>query len=351
MKDLIRDNIKNLIPYSCARDEFSGVAEVYLDANENYYDYSGKGYNRYPDPHCMELREQIQNKMGLPTINTVIGNGSDELIDNLIRIFCEPNKDSILIMPPTYGAYKVFSDINAVEVKSLLLKEDFLIDLEEFKKFSIINKEDGNSCKLAFICSPNNPTGESQDISVIEDMAKSFGGMLIIDEAYAEFSDKVSATSLINKYPNIVVLKTFSKCYGLAGARVGIMVSSSELCSVMNSVKAPYNVGFPSQRAALDLLKKHDEIIRERDEVVIRRDEYFTKFLTLEIVEKVYKSDANFLLMKTKDSNKICSILQSKGIIIRNRNKVIHCENCVRITIGSKSECERVYKEMSEIVL
>lgn len=351
MKELLRENIKNLIPYSCARDEFSGVAEVYLDANENYYDYSGKGYNRYPDPNCKELRELIQSKLGISSINTVIGNGSDELIDNLIRIFCNPKEDSVLIMPPTYGAYKVFSDVNDIEVKTLALNKDFSINMDKFKAFSVENQKSGNSCKIAFICSPNNPTGEAQDISVIEELAKSFKGILIIDEAYAEFSKKESAISLISKYSNIVVLKTLSKCFGLAGARVGIMVASSELCAIMNKVKAPYNVGIPSQRAAIELLNRYDEIMIERDEVVCRRDKYFSKFLNLDIVEKVYKSDANFLLMKTKDSNEICNILKSKGIIIRNRNNDLHCENCIRITIGSKIECERVYKEMSEIVL
>jgi histidinol-phosphate aminotransferase len=351
MRELIRDNIKNLVPYSCARDEFSGEAEIYLDANENYFDYSGKGYNRYPDPHCTTLREQIALKMNLPLKNTVIGNGSDELIDNLIRIFCEPNRDSILIMPPTYGAYKVFSDVNAVSVESLLLNNDFSIDMKGFSEFSKRNKENNNSCKLAFVCSPNNPTGEAQDIETIELLAKDFGGILIVDEAYSDFSDKESAITLIDKYPNIVVLKTFSKCFGLAGARVGIMVASSELCSVMNAIKAPYNVGIPSQMAALELLENSDKIKAQRDEIIKRRNEYSIKFSNLDIVEKVYKSDANFLLMKTKDSNKICSILQSKGIIIRNRNKDIHCQNCVRITIGSQYECERVYKEMEEIVL
>lgn len=351
MEKYLRENIKNLVPYSCARDEFTGVAEVYLDANENFFDYSDLGYNRYPDPHCLELRLEIEKKMNLPIINTVIGNGSDELIDNLIRIFCEPHKDSILVMPPTYGAYKVFSDVNAVECKTLPLNSDFTIDYDGFYNISEKNKKGEDNCKIAFICSPNNPTGESQNIEDIEAMASKFNGIIVVDEAYAEFSDKESATSLVDKYKNLVVLKTFSKCWGLAGARLGIMVASKEICEIMNRVKAPYNVGIPAQKAGLNQLSHSIEILSERDTLVDRRNEYFNKFATLDVVEKVYPSDANFLLMKTKDSTKICKLLQDKGIIIRNRNKDLHCSNCVRITIGSVEECNRVFKELSEIKL
>jgi histidinol-phosphate aminotransferase len=351
MIEYVRKNIRELVPYSCARDEFTGVAEVYLDANENFYDYSEAGYNRYPDPLCKELRLEIEQKMNLPFDNTVIGNGSDELIDNLIRIFCEPNKDSILIMPPTYGAYKVFSDVNSVECKTLPLNEDFSINMDGFFDISKSNEKSLNKCKIAFICSPNNPTGESQSIENIEKMVSNFDGMVVIDEAYAEFSNKESAVTLVEKYDNLVVLKTFSKCWGLAGARLGIMVANKEMCALMNKVKAPYNVGIPAQQAGLNQLKSSTAILNERDELVKRREEYRIKFATLDIVEKVYDSDANFLLMKTKDSNKICSLLQEKGIIIRNRNKDLHCKNCIRITIGSVEECKSVFKEMSEIKL
>jgi len=351
MKEFLRKNIRELVPYSCARDEFTGTAEVYLDANENFYDYSDFGYNRYPDPLCKELRLEIEWKMNLPFDNTVIGNGSDELIDNLIRMFCEPNRDSILVMPPTYGAYKVFSDVNAVECKTLPLNEDFSIDLEGFLEISNSNKESINQCKVAFVCSPNNPTGESQSLQTIEDMASIFEGILVVDEAYAEFSDKESATTLVKKYDNLVVLKTFSKCWGLAGARLGIIVANKDLCELMNKVKAPYNVGIPAQKAGLDQLKFSDEILKDRDKVVQRREDYSLKFSSLDIVEKVYESDANFLLMKTKDSNKICNILQEKAIVIRNRTNDLNCKNCIRITIGSDEECQRVFKELSEIKL
>lgn len=349
MKEFLRNNIKELVPYSCARDEFTGSAEVYLDANENYYDYSNFGYNRYPDPLCKELRLEIERKMNIPFDNTVIGNGSDELIDNIIRIFCEPNQDSILIMPPTYGAYKVFSDINAVKCKTLPLNKDFSIDYNGLLNISNKNKNSINKCKVAFVCSPNNPTGEAQSLKTIEKIINNFDGIIVIDEAYAEFSDKQSAVSLVNKYENLIVLKTFSKCWGLAGARLGIMVASRNLCYVMNKVKAPYNVGMPSQKAGIDQLKFSAEILEERDGIIARRNDYSLKFASLDIIEKVYNSDANFLLMKTKDSNKICKVLQDKGIIIRNRTNDLYCDNCVRITIGSEEECNIVFKELSEI--
>jgi len=351
MKELLRDNIRDLVPYSCARDEFTGEAEVYLDANENFFDYLGDGYNRYPDPLCRDLRVEIEKKMNLPFKNTVIGNGSDELIDNLIRIFCEPKKESILIMPPTYGAYKVFADVNDVACRELPLNKDFSIDIDGFNNFSKLNSDSTDRCKIAFVCSPNNPTGEAQSNEVISELASSFSGILVVDEAYGEFSDKESAVDLIDKYPNIVVLKTFSKCWGLAGARLGIMVADEYICEVMNKVKAPYNVGIPAQKAGLEQLSKSKDILIERDDVIKRRNEYFEKFKKLDIVEKVYDSDANFLLMKTKNSDQICKELQKKGIIIRNRNKDLHCRNCVRITIGSEEECKRVFDSMSEINL
>lgn len=345
IKDLIRKNIRELTPYSCARDEFNGVAKVFLDANENYKSYSQFNYNRYPDPHCTLLRKELEKKLNLPFDKTVIGNGSDELIDNLIRSFCEPKEDKIAIMNPTYGAYKVFADINDVETISINYKKSFEIDFELLKK--TINEE--SNLKLLFICSPNNPTGRAEEIETIEKILNIFNGVVIVDEAYAEFSDKESSVNLIDKYDNLVVLKTLSKCFAAAGIRSGIMIANSEIVSVINKMKAPYNVSSSTQLEALKILENSDEIYKQRDEVKKRREEYFNLFKSLDIVKKIYESDANFLLMEVNDSTELCKKLQKKKIIIRNRSKDLYLNNCVRITIGSEEECLSVYNAIKEI--
>lgn len=345
IKNLLRKNIRDLTPYSCARDEFSGVAEVFLDANENYKSYSNHDFNRYPDPHCTLLRKKLDEKLGLPFENTVIGNGSDELIDNLIRSFCEPKEDKIIIMKPTYGAYKVFADINDVETLFVNYKENFEINLELLKE--TIEKE--SNLKLLFICTPNNPTGRAEDLSTIEKIVQMFKGIVIIDEAYGEFSSKESSVQLVNKYENLVVLKTLSKCFAAAGIRAGILIANTEIVEVINNMKAPYNVSSSTQIEALNILEKTDTIFKERDEIIERRNRYFNKFKELSYVKKVFDSDANFLLMEVKDSNYLCKRLQEKKIIIRNRTKDLYLNNCVRITIGSEEECLAVFKAIEEV--
>ncbi|MGD1822689.1 MAG: histidinol-phosphate transaminase [Pleomorphochaeta sp.] len=345
IKDLLRKNIRELTPYSCARDEFSGVAEVFLDANENYKSYSDLEYNRYPDPHCSLLRKELESRLDLPFNNTVIGNGSDELIDNIIRSFCEPKEDKIIIMNPTYGAYKVFADINDVETVNVNYRTDFEIDFEALENTIKSN----TNLKLLFVCSPNNPTGKAEDIETIEKLLKLFNGVVIVDEAYAEFSDKDSSVKLINKYENLIVLKTLSKCFAAAGIRAGIMVANEEIIEVINNMKAPYNVSSSTQIEALKILKNSDEIYKQRDEVILRRNKYFDIFKSLKTVKKIYKSDANFILMEVEDSTSLCKKLQEKKIIIRNRTKDLYLKNCVRITIGSEAECETVYNAIKEI--
>ncbi len=345
IRDLLRDNIRELTPYSCARDEFSGVADVFLDANENYKSYSIFDYNRYPDPHCTLLRKELEKKLKLPFENTVIGNGSDELIDNLIRSFCEPKRDKIIIMNPTYGAYKVFADINNVETINVPYTPNFDIDFKALK--DKINEE--SNLKLLFICSPNNPTGKSEKIETIEEIIKLFKGVVIVDEAYAEFSTNESSVKLIDKYENLVVLKTLSKCFAAAGIRAGIMITNTEIVNVINSMKAPYNVSSSTQIEALKILENSDTIYKQRDEVIERRDNYFNIFKSLKSVKKIYLSDANFLLMEVEDSTELCKKLQEKKIIIRNRTNDLYLKNCVRITIGSEEECNRVYKAIEEI--
>jgi histidinol-phosphate aminotransferase len=345
IKNLLRKNIRELTPYSCARDEFNGVADVFLDANENYKTYSSFDFNRYPDPHCTTLRKSLEKNLNLPFDNTVIGNGSDELIDNLIRSFCEPKEDKIILMNPTYGAYKVFADINNVKTVFVNYKTNFEID------FDLLNKtiEKEGLVKLLFICSPNNPTGKAENIEDIEKIVKDFKGIVVVDEAYGEFSNKESCVQLVKKYENLVVLKTLSKCFAAAGIRAGIMISNEEIVQVINNMKAPYNVSASTQLEALKILEKSEIIFKQRDEVIKRRDIYFDKFNELSYVKKVYPSDANFLLMEVIDSNYLCKILQDKKIIIRNRTKDLYLKNCVRITIGSEAECETVYNAIKEL--
>ncbi len=345
IRDLIRQNIRDLSPYSCARDEFSGVAEIYLDANENYKTYSINDYNRYPDPHCILLREKLDEKLGLPFSKTVIGNGSDELIDNLIRTFCEPKEDKIIIMNPTYGAYKVFADINNVETVFVNYKPSFEIDFELLR--TVISKE--KNLKILFICSPNNPTGKAENYKTIEEIIKIFNGIVIVDEAYGEFSEQKSCVELISKYDNLVVLKTLSKCFAAAGIRAGIMVANEEIVKVINNMKAPYNVSASTQKEALNILEKSEQIFRQRDEIIERRNRYIKKFETLDFVKKVYKSSANFILLEVIDSGYLCKKLQNDKIIIRNRTKDLYLKNCVRITIGSEEECLAVYNAIKEV--
>lgn len=345
IRDLIRQNIRDLSPYSCARDEFSGVAEIYLDANENYKTYSINDYNRYPDPHCTLLREKLDEKLGLPFSKTVIGNGSDELIDNLIRTFCEPKEDKIIIMNPTYGAYKVFADINNVETVFVNYKPSFEIDFELLR--TVISKE--KNLKILFICSPNNPTGKAENYKTIEEIIKIFNGIVIVDEAYGEFSEQKSCVELISKYDNLVVLKTLSKCFAAAGIRAGIMVANEEIVKVINNMKAPYNVSASTQKEALNILEKSEQIFRQRDEIIERRNRYIKKFETLDFVKKVYKSSANFILLEVVDSGYLCKKLQNDNIIIRNRTKDLYLKDCVRITIGSEEECLAVYNAIKEV--
>jgi len=345
MKELLRDNIRNLVPYSCARDEFSGEADVYLDANENWREFINLDtINRYPDPVCTALRKKIEQVMLLPFENTVIGNGSDEIIDNLVRMFCNPGKDSIVILPPTYGAYKVFADVNNVQALEIPLLSDFTLDMDAIKK---VGAEQDPTKKLLFCCSPNNPTGNAYSLDTIEEICKSFPNIVVVDEAYVDFSDKGTAVSLLSKYPNLVVLRTFSKCWALAGARVGILVASSEICQTMRAMKYPYNVGLPSQRAALHALNEADAVRKELENIKTVRNEYSKKFQTLSCVTEVYPSDANFLLIKTVDATALWHYLTEKKIIVRNRTTQLHCENCLRIAIGSEEECRQVYEALA----
>ncbi len=346
IKSLMRENIVSLDPYRCARDEFEGSAEVYLDANESwrkYVDFDGD-INRYPDPRSSLVRRAIEEVLGLPYEKTIVGNGSDEIIDLLFRIFCNPGKDNVLLLGPTYGAYKVFASINDVKVNVVPLDRNFLPDVAEVK-----SAIDRYSPKLVFICSPNNPTGNSIPLETIRKIASYNSAITVVDEAYGEFSSESSAAPLVSENERVVLMKTLSKAWGLAGARVGICMCSEELHDAMYNVKYPYNLGLPSQMAALKVLANAESVRRGIEYTIEERKRLVSLLEKSSKVVKVFPSDANFLLVKVTDADSIYRGLQQKGVIVRNRSRELNCENCLRITVGSVEEDDRLIAALEEL--
>lgn len=351
MENLIRANIANLTPYSSARNEFTGEAEVYLDANENWQGFvSLEGANRYPDPQATAVREKIETVLGLPFAHTVIGSGSDELIDNLIRIFCEPRADSILVMNPTYGAYRVFADVNDVAVHSVDLTEEFQIDLAALTRFLEDERasREGGRLKIIFICSPNNPTANAFGLETIERICTLFDGIVVVDEAYQDFSSAESATALLSRFERLVVLRTLSKCWGLASARVGIAVSSARIISLITRMKYPYNVGGPSQALALEALSRAEDVAEGRRAIIEERERMREALSNIACIQRVFPSDANFLLVRVTDAQSLYRFLAGRGIIIRDRSSQTHCAGCLRFTVGSREENERLLAALKE---
>jgi len=345
VKDLMRDNIRALDPYRCARDEFSGSAEVYLDANESWRNYINfEDVNRYPDPHSMAVRELVEEKLGLKKERTIVGNGSDELIDLLFRIFCDPGKDCCLLLPPTYGAYKVFAAINDVKVELCpLKKEEFSLDED-----AIIKAIDEKKPKLLFICSPNNPTGNAMNLDAIGRIASHNPAITVVDEAYFEFSDKGSATKIADKNERVVVLRTLSKCWASAGARVGIAYTSEEIHETLYNVKYPYNLSLPSQMTAIKALMQRESVLDGAKYTKKERARLSEELGSLGL--KAFPSDSNFLLVRVKGAERVYKELQKMGIIVRNRSKELNCESCLRITVGSKEENDRLLSALGEIL-
>ena len=333
LNNLLRENIKKLIPYSSARDEFKGEAQIFLDANENSFGSPlTKWYNRYPDPLQIKVKEKLSEIKGVPVENIFLGNGSDECIDVLLRAFCEPGVDNIIICPPTYGMYEVSANINDVQVKKVPLTPAFQLNL------AAIEEAVDDHTKMIFLCSPNNPTGNSLNREDVETILNNYFGLVVIDEAYINFSRFRSFTQELNDYSNICVLQTLSKAWGLAALRVGIAFASQEIISVMNKIKPPYNINQASQELvlkALDEVEQVNEMIRE---LVKQREELIEQLLKLPVVEKIFPSDANFLLVKTVNARGIYNYLLDKGIVVRDRSKVELCEGCLRITIGTPTE-------------
>jgi len=341
LNNLVRKNIKDLKPYSSARSEFSGVAKVFLDANENSFGSPlTKWYNRYPDPLQWELKKKISTIKNIAPENILLGNGSDECIDLLIRAFCDPQKDNLIICPPTYGMYEVYAHINDVEVKEVPLHPNFQLNLEGLE-----NAIDANT-KLIFFCSPNNPTGNSMDREDIEMVVNNFDGIVVIDEAYINYSRHRSFVAELKDYPNLVVMQTFSKAWGLAALRLGMNFASTDIIDILNKIKPPYNINQATQELALKALDHVDEVNTMIKDTVKERDALVKDLSQLPSVQKIYPSDANFILVKMADATAAFIFLKENGIIVRNRSNVVLCENCLRITVGTPQENEQLVRAL-----
>jgi histidinol-phosphate aminotransferase len=333
LDNLIRNNIKKLVPYSSARDEFKGEAKIFLDANENSYGSPlPKWYNRYPDPLQWKLKEKLSEIKTVPPANIFLGNGSDECIDILFRAFCEPGVDNVIIVPPTYGMYEVSANINDIQIKKISLTNDFQLNLP-----AIEDAVDENT-KMIFLCSPNNPTGNSLRREDVEIILNNYFGLLVIDEAYINFSRQRSFVQELAEYSNLVVLQTLSKAWGLAALRIGMAFASDEIIRIMNKVKPPYNINLASQELALKALEEVDQVNSMIQEIVTERELLVKHLNELQVVEKIYPSDANFILVKMINARIVYDFLLGKGIVVRDRSKVELCEGCLRITIGTTNE-------------
>ena len=339
---LVRANVAALKPYSSARDEFKtqGQEMIFLDANENPND---NGLNRYPDPQQCEVKKELADFREVPVENILLGNGSDEVLDLIFRAFCEPGHDNIITLPPTYGMYKVLADINNIENREVLLNEDFEPDVTQ-----ILNAVDENT-RIIFLCSPNNPSGNSFDEDKVCAILDSFDGLVLIDEAYIDFSNKDSWLKKLEFFPNLIVTQTFSKAFGLAGIRLGALYASEEIIAILNKIKPPYNVNQQTQNQALKSLSDIQNIKSQVSEILKERDRLFEELVEVDFIKKLYPSDANFILLKVDDANRRYDEMIKKGIVLRNRSSQPLCENCLRITVGTKEENSQLIKAFKEL--
>lgn len=337
INDLVRKNIKSLTPYSSARSEFKGEASVFLDANENSFGSPGpENYNRYPDPLQMKLKHAISSVKGLPAGNIFIGNGSDEVIDLAFRIFCEPGRDNVIICPPTYGMYEVSAHINDIAVLKAPLDHEFGLDTD-----AILSIADERS-KILFICSPNNPTGNNMNFRDVELLLNNFPGVVIIDEAYINYSRQRSFIPELLEYPNLLVMQTFSKAWGLAGLRLGMCFASTQVIDLYNKVKPPYNIAVASQELAISSIAQIELVNKWAREAVAQRDYLAERLKNFPFIKEVFPSEANFILVKVDDAAMLYDFLLQNKIIVRNRSKDYNCTNCLRITVGTPLENEMV---------
>ncbi|QXP79135.1 MULTISPECIES: histidinol-phosphate transaminase [Winogradskyella] len=339
LNNLIRDNIKSIKPYSSARDEYKDITDgmVFIDANENPFNTD---VNRYPDPQQTNVKARLSELKRIPINKILLGNGSDEVLDLIFRAFCEPNRDKIITLPPTYGMYDVLANLNAVENIEVELQKDFQPNMDE------ISRAVQTHTKLLFLCSPNNPTANSFDAKKIEELIRNFEGLVIIDEAYIDFSAEESWLSRLEEFPNLIITQTLSKAYGLAGIRLGICYASQEIIAVLNKIKPPYNINQLTQIKALERLNATLVVDNEVKSIILERGILNEALKTIDFVTEVYPSDANFILTKVDDANKRYQQLVEKGIVVRNRTNQPLCENCLRFSVGTKEENETLIQTL-----
>jgi histidinol-phosphate aminotransferase len=343
INNLVRENVLKMKPYSSARDEFKDfdVAQmVFLDANENPFE---NGVNRYPDPQQLSVKSVLATQRNISPNQVLLGNGSDEVLDLLFRAFCEPSTDNVITLPPTYGMYGVLANINNVENKEVLLSSDF-----EPRVDAILDAVTANT-KMLFLCSPNNPTGNSFSDENIVNLLQNFNGLVVIDEAYIDFSKKQSWVNELDEYPNLVITQTLSKAYGLAGIRLGVCYASSQVIAILNKIKPPYNVNELTQKRALLRLADSEKIQMEIDSIIIQREDLLKVLLDVKFVSKIYPTEANFILIKVDDANRRYNELIARGIVIRNRTTQPLCENCLRLTIGTSEENKKLIEALVTI--
>ena len=340
---LVRENVKAMMPYSSARDEFEDFDTadmIFLDANENPYE---NGVNRYPDPQQATVKSVLAAQNGVAKNQILLGNGSDEVLDLLFRAFCEPKIDNVITLPPTYGMYGVLANLNAVENREVLLSNDFQPQLDE-----IMKAVDTNT-KMIFLCSPNNPTGNSFSTESVQYLLNNFNGLVVIDEAYIDFSDKASWIQKIKDYPNLIITQTLSKAYGLAGIRLGICYASAAIIAVLNKIKPPYNVNELTQKRALARLSDSAKIKEEINSIIVQRELLLKVLHEVNFVLKIYPTEANFILIKVDNANQRYDELIAKGIVIRNRTTQPLCENTLRLTVGTEEENKKLIEALQSL--
>jgi histidinol-phosphate aminotransferase len=342
IQDLVRENIKTLQPYSSARDEFEGLKKdmIFLDANENPFN---SGVNRYPDPQHYRIRELLSSIKKIRIQHILLGNGSDEILDLIFRVFCEPKVDNVITLPPTYGMYEVLANINNVNTVKVELDENFQ------PRVDVILEAANKNSKILFLCSPNNPTANSLESAKIERIIKEFNGIVVIDEAYIDFTEEESWIQKLKKYPNLIVIQTLSKAYGMAGIRLGICYASEYIISMLNRIKPPYNVNELTQQRAAKILLYSEGLKREVNVILEERETLIKSLKTIPFIEKIYPTDANFILIKVDNADKRYAELIKHGIVVRNRTKQPLCENCLRLTVGTSNENRKLMYALKQL--
>ncbi|RNI30704.1 histidinol-phosphate transaminase [Rufibacter latericius] len=342
LETFIRPHLLSLKPYSSARDEFEGEASVYLDANENNLGSlaGGVDYNRYPDPYQKTIKEKLATLKGVRPEQIFIGNGSDEAIDLLVRLVCEPGRDEVLLLPPTYGMYEVSANIHNVAIQRVPLDEHFQPVFEK------IAEKQNERTKILFLCSPNNPTGNLLESATVEKLIKSFNGLVVVDEAYIDFTQSPSWSTRLDEFPNLIVLQTLSKAWGMAGLRLGMAFASPEIIGYLNKIKPPYNINVVTQELVSAALDKTAQLADMLQVIVQERARLVEAFASLPLIEKVYPSDANFVLVQVPNANELYGYLLDRGVVVRNRSTQPGCANCLRITIGTPAENDHLLESL-----